>query len=124
MLALRLPLLALLAASAHGRPGLLGPKNVSQEDAEFERLYVAEVNSELVNIYTFSHTVTRNRVRPPPARPSREPSERDGPPCPPPGEGREVAAGVGVSWPPAPRERVRGRGARTRGARVGRPPAL
>ncbi|XP_036180092.1 SID1 transmembrane family member 2 isoform X3 [Myotis myotis] len=62
MFALRLPLLALLAASVHGHLGLLGPKNVSQKDAEFEHLYVDEVNSELVNIYTFNHTVTRNRT--------------------------------------------------------------
>uniref|UniRef100_A0A8C4PJ57 SID1 transmembrane family member 2 n=1 Tax=Equus asinus asinus TaxID=83772 RepID=A0A8C4PJ57_EQUAS len=42
--------------------GVLGPKNVSQKDAEFERTYMDEVNSELVNIYTFNHTVTRNRT--------------------------------------------------------------
>lgn len=77
MFALRLPLLALLAASVHGHLGLLGPKNVSQKDAEFEHLYVDEVNSELVNIYTFNHTVTRNRVRAPPPPPrSREPGDQ------------------------------------------------
>lgn len=75
MFALRLPLLALLAASAHGHLGLLGPKNVSQKDAEFEHLYVDEVNSELVNIYTFNHTVTRNRVSPRPP-PPREPGDQ------------------------------------------------
>ncbi|XP_036113767.1 SID1 transmembrane family member 2 isoform X2 [Molossus molossus] len=62
MLAPALPCLALLLAAARGRPGLLGPKAVSQRDAEFERAYVDEVNSELVNIYTFNHTVTRNRT--------------------------------------------------------------
>lgn len=71
MFALRLPLLALLAASVHGHLGLLGPKNVSQKDAEFEHLYMDEVNGELVNIYTFNHTVTRNRVR---AAPDRRPA--------------------------------------------------
>lgn len=55
--------MALLVASVDSHLGLLGPKNVSQKDAEFERTYVDEVNSELVNIYTFNHTVTRNRVR-------------------------------------------------------------
>lgn len=63
MFVLGLPFLALLVASVDSHPGLLGPKNVSQKDAEFERTYVDEVNSELVNIYTFNHTVTRNRVR-------------------------------------------------------------
>lgn len=63
MFVLGLPFLALLVASVYSHPGLLGPKNVSQKDAEFERTYVDEVNSELVNIYTFNHTVTRNRVR-------------------------------------------------------------
>lgn len=63
MFALGLPVLALLVASVDSHLGLLGPKNVSQKDAEFERTYVDEVNSELVNIYTFNHTVTRNRVR-------------------------------------------------------------
>lgn len=63
MFALGLPFLALLVASVESHLGVLGPKNVSQKDAEFERTYVDEVNSELVNIYTFNHTVTRNRVR-------------------------------------------------------------
>lgn len=62
MFALGLPFLALLVASVESHLGVLGPKNVSQKDAEFERTYVDEVNSELVNIYTFNHTVTRNRV--------------------------------------------------------------
>ncbi|XP_023380665.1 SID1 transmembrane family member 2 isoform X8 [Pteropus vampyrus] len=62
MFALGLPVLALLVASVESHLGLLGPKNVSQKDAEFERTYVDEVNSELVNIYTFNHTVTRNRT--------------------------------------------------------------
>ncbi|XP_045694017.1 SID1 transmembrane family member 2 isoform X3 [Phyllostomus hastatus] len=62
MFVLGLPFLALLVASVGSHPGLLGPKNVSQKDAEFERTYVDEVNSELVNIYTFNHTVTRNRT--------------------------------------------------------------
>uniref|UniRef100_A0A7N4P555 SID1 transmembrane family member 2 n=1 Tax=Sarcophilus harrisii TaxID=9305 RepID=A0A7N4P555_SARHA len=62
MFALGLPFLVLLVAPARGDPGLLGPKNVSQKEAEFERTYQDEVNSELVNIYTFNHTVTRNRT--------------------------------------------------------------
>lgn len=73
MVALGLPLVALrvlvvVASVAQGHLGSLGPKNVSQKDAEFERIYKDEVNSDLVNIYTFNHTVTRNRVRdaPPP----------------------------------------------------------
>ncbi|KAK2099519.1 SID1 transmembrane member 2 [Saguinus oedipus] len=61
MFALGLPFLVLLVASVESHLGVLGPKNVSQKDAEFERIYVDEVNSELVNIYTFNHTVTRNR---------------------------------------------------------------
>lgn len=63
MFALGLPFLVFLVASVESYLGVLGPKNVSQKDAEFERTYVDEVNSELVNIYTFNHTVTRNRVR-------------------------------------------------------------
>lgn len=63
MFALGLPLLALWVAAADSHLGALGPKNVSQKDAEFEHTYVDDVNSELVNIYTFNHTVTRNRVR-------------------------------------------------------------
>lgn len=62
MFALGLPFLALLVALVESHLGILGPKNVSQKDAEFERTYVDEVNSELVNIYTFNHTVTRNRT--------------------------------------------------------------
>uniref|UniRef100_A0A8C4PIY7 SID1 transmembrane family member 2 n=1 Tax=Equus asinus asinus TaxID=83772 RepID=A0A8C4PIY7_EQUAS len=62
MFALGLPFLALLVASVDSHLGVLGPKNVSQKDAEFERTYMDEVNSELVNIYTFNHTVTRNRT--------------------------------------------------------------
>uniref|UniRef100_A0A8C9BHN7 SID1 transmembrane family member 2 n=1 Tax=Phocoena sinus TaxID=42100 RepID=A0A8C9BHN7_PHOSS len=62
MFALGLPFFALLVASVESHLGVLGPKNVSQKDAEFERTYVDEVNSELVNIYTFNHTVTRNRT--------------------------------------------------------------
>jgi hypothetical protein len=63
MFALGLPYLVLLVASADSHLGVLGPKNVSQRDAEFEHTYLDEVNSLLVNIYTFNHTVTRNRVR-------------------------------------------------------------
>lgn len=63
MFVLGLPVVALLVASVESHLGTLGPKNVSQKDAEFERPYEDEVNSELVNIYTFNHTVTRNRVR-------------------------------------------------------------
>lgn len=62
MFARRLPLCLLLVAAVEGHLGALGPKNVSQKDAEFERTYADDVNSELVNIYTFNHTVTRNRV--------------------------------------------------------------
>ncbi|XP_004856711.1 SID1 transmembrane family member 2 isoform X5 [Heterocephalus glaber] len=62
MFAPGLPFLVLLAISVESHMGVLGPKNVSQKDAEFEHLYADEVNSELVNIYTFNHTVTRNRT--------------------------------------------------------------
>ncbi|XP_027713285.1 SID1 transmembrane family member 2 isoform X3 [Vombatus ursinus] len=62
MFALGLPFLVLLVAPAEGTLGVLGPKNVSQKEAEFELFYDDEVNSELVNIYTFNHTVTRNRT--------------------------------------------------------------
>ncbi|XP_074072855.1 SID1 transmembrane family member 2 isoform X2 [Macrotis lagotis] len=62
MLALGLPLLVLLAAPARAAPPPPGPKNVSQKEAEFERVYHDEVNGELLNIYTFNHTVTRNRT--------------------------------------------------------------
>ncbi|EDL25672.1 SID1 transmembrane family, member 2, isoform CRA_e [Mus musculus] len=62
MIAWRLPLCVLLVASVESHLGALGPKNVSQKDAEFERTYADDVNSELVNIYTFNHTVTRNRT--------------------------------------------------------------
>lgn len=62
MIAWRLPLCVLLVATVESHLGALGPKNVSQKDAEFERTYADDVNSELVNIYTFNHTVTRNRV--------------------------------------------------------------
>lgn len=68
MFPLGLPFLALLVALVESHTGVLGPKNVSQKDAEFERIYLDEVNSELVNIYTFNHTVTRNRVRAGPGR--------------------------------------------------------
>lgn len=76
MVALGLPVVALrvlllVASVAQGHLGSRGPKNVSQKDAEFEHIYNDEVNSDLVNIYTFNHTVTRNRVRdgvPPPHR--------------------------------------------------------
>lgn len=63
MFALGLACLVLSVAPVDSHLGALGPKNVSQKDAEFEHTYVDEVNSELVNIYTFNHTVTRNRVR-------------------------------------------------------------
>ncbi|XP_031199954.1 SID1 transmembrane family member 2 isoform X7 [Mastomys coucha] len=62
MIAWRLPLCVLLVAAVESHLGALGPKNVSQKDAEFERTYADDVNSELVNIYTFNHTVTRNRT--------------------------------------------------------------
>lgn len=62
MFARRLPLCVLLVVAVESHLGALGPKNVSQKDAEFERTYADDVNSELLNIYTFNHTVTRNRV--------------------------------------------------------------
>nr|AAI14960.1 SIDT2 protein [Homo sapiens] len=40
MFALGLPFLVLLVASVESHLGVLGPKNVSQKDAEFERTYV------------------------------------------------------------------------------------
>ncbi|OBS68427.1 hypothetical protein A6R68_03035 [Neotoma lepida] len=62
MFARRLPLCVLLVVAVESHLGALGPKNVSQKDAEFERTYADDVNSELLNIYTFNHTVTRNRT--------------------------------------------------------------
>lgn len=62
MFARRLSLCVLLVVAVESHLGALGPKNVSQKDAEFERTYADDVNSELLNIYTFNHTVTRNRV--------------------------------------------------------------
>ncbi|XP_027267846.1 SID1 transmembrane family member 2 isoform X5 [Cricetulus griseus] len=61
MFARRLSLCVLLVVAVESHLGALGPKNVSQKDAEFERTYADDVNSELLNIYTFNHTVTRNR---------------------------------------------------------------
>ncbi|XP_025067742.1 SID1 transmembrane family member 2 isoform X1 [Alligator sinensis] len=60
MLALRLPLVLLLLAPA--LPESLPAKTVSQKEAEFDKIYSDWVNSELVNIYTFNHTVLRNRT--------------------------------------------------------------
>ncbi|XP_027267845.1 SID1 transmembrane family member 2 isoform X4 [Cricetulus griseus] len=62
MFARRLSLCVLLVVAVESHLGALGPKNVSQKDAEFERTYADDVNSELLNIYTFNHTVTRNRT--------------------------------------------------------------
>lgn len=60
MLALRLPLVLLLLAPVLPEPP--PAKTVSQKEAEFDKIYSDWVNSELVNIYTFNHTVLRNRV--------------------------------------------------------------
>ncbi|XP_028930607.1 SID1 transmembrane family member 2 isoform X3 [Ornithorhynchus anatinus] len=57
---LLLPLLPLLPpASAEA---FWEAKNVSQKEGKFEVAYTDSVNSELVNIYSFNHTVTRNRT--------------------------------------------------------------
>uniref|UniRef100_A0A8C0GN55 SID1 transmembrane family member 2 n=1 Tax=Chelonoidis abingdonii TaxID=106734 RepID=A0A8C0GN55_CHEAB len=40
----------------------LAAKNISQKEAEFDKNYTDFVNSELLNIYTFNHTVMRNRT--------------------------------------------------------------
>ncbi|XP_039352232.1 SID1 transmembrane family member 2 isoform X6 [Mauremys reevesii] len=66
MLALELPLvllLLLLALPGAGAfPEALAVKNISQKEAEFDKNYTDFVNSELLNIYTFNHTVMRNRT--------------------------------------------------------------
>ncbi|XP_032651979.1 SID1 transmembrane family member 2 isoform X3 [Chelonoidis abingdonii] len=64
MLALELPLVLLLLAlpGAGAFPEALAAKNISQKEAEFDKNYTDFVNSELLNIYTFNHTVMRNRT--------------------------------------------------------------
>ncbi|XP_034610498.1 SID1 transmembrane family member 2 isoform X2 [Trachemys scripta elegans] len=64
MWALELPLVLLLLAppGAGAFPEALAAKNISQKEAEFDKNYMDFVNSELLNIYTFNHTVMRNRT--------------------------------------------------------------
>ncbi|XP_074792820.1 SID1 transmembrane family member 2 isoform X1 [Natator depressus] len=64
MLALELPLILLLLAPPGAGAFLeaLAAKNISQKEAEFDKSYTDFVNSELLNIYTFNHTVMRNRT--------------------------------------------------------------
>ncbi|KAM9113755.1 SID1 transmembrane family member 2 isoform 1-T1 [Pangshura tecta] len=64
MLAVGLPLVLLLLAlpGAGAFPEALAVKNISQKEAEFDKNYTDFVNSELLNIYTFNHTVMRNRT--------------------------------------------------------------
>ncbi|XP_044852822.1 SID1 transmembrane family member 2 isoform X2 [Mauremys mutica] len=65
MLALELPLVLLLLLALPGAgafPEALAAKNISQKEAEFDKNYTDFVNSELLNIYTFNHTVMRNRT--------------------------------------------------------------
>lgn len=40
----------------------LSPKVISQKDAEFDKVYSDHVNGELLNIYSFNHTVMRNKT--------------------------------------------------------------
>uniref|UniRef100_A0A8C3I5P3 SID1 transmembrane family member 2 n=1 Tax=Chrysemys picta bellii TaxID=8478 RepID=A0A8C3I5P3_CHRPI len=64
MWALELPLVLLLLAppGAGAFPEALAAKNISQKEAEFDKNYMDFVNSDLLNIYTFNHTVMRNRT--------------------------------------------------------------
>ncbi|XP_070621833.1 SID1 transmembrane family member 2 isoform X2 [Erythrolamprus reginae] len=55
---LLLPLLVAVAASG----GWSGPKRVVQKEAAFEQLYGDAVNADLLNIYAFNHSVSRNRT--------------------------------------------------------------
>lgn len=76
MLALELPLILLLLAPPGAGAFLeaLAAKNISQKEAEFDKSYTDFVNSELLNIYTFNHTVMRNRVSEcPPSQAQRQP---------------------------------------------------
>ncbi|XP_066495404.1 SID1 transmembrane family member 2 isoform X2 [Tiliqua scincoides] len=60
---LPLLLLLLLAAPGEAAEGAAGAgKSVRQREAAFDRPYADVVNSELLNIYAFNHTVTRNRT--------------------------------------------------------------
>ncbi|XP_067422276.1 SID1 transmembrane family member 2 [Emydura macquarii macquarii] len=49
-------------AGAGAVPQVPAAKNVSQKEAEFDKTYTDAVDSELLNIYAFNHTVTRNRT--------------------------------------------------------------
>uniref|UniRef100_A0A8C8SBP3 SID1 transmembrane family member 2 n=1 Tax=Pelusios castaneus TaxID=367368 RepID=A0A8C8SBP3_9SAUR len=62
MLALGLCLVFLAVSGAGAFPEALAAKNISQKEAEFDKTYTDAVNSELLNIYTFNHTVIRNRT--------------------------------------------------------------
>ncbi|XP_074832973.1 SID1 transmembrane family member 2 isoform X2 [Carettochelys insculpta] len=64
MVALELHLLLLLLAPLGAAAFLQGPaaKTVSQKEAEFDKTYTDSVNSELLNFYSFNHTVMRNRT--------------------------------------------------------------
>ncbi|XP_029429178.1 SID1 transmembrane family member 2 isoform X2 [Rhinatrema bivittatum] len=66
MLALELLLLLWLLALVPGVPQTfleaVVTKTVSQREAEFNKLYSDSVNSELLNIYAFHHTVLRNKT--------------------------------------------------------------
>lgn len=60
---LQLLLLLLLLLAVPGEAAEAGAgKTVAQKEAAFDRPYTDVVNSELLNIYAFNHTVTRNRV--------------------------------------------------------------
>uniref|UniRef100_A0A2K5QVH5 SID1 transmembrane family member 2 n=1 Tax=Cebus imitator TaxID=2715852 RepID=A0A2K5QVH5_CEBIM len=54
MFALGLPFLVLLVASVESHLGVLGPKNVSQKDAEFERIYDRMVLLVMGNVINWS----------------------------------------------------------------------
>ncbi|XP_053125929.1 SID1 transmembrane family member 2 isoform X2 [Hemicordylus capensis] len=53
------PLLLVLLQLLPGRAAE-ADKSVRQKEADFDKLYADAVNSELLNIYAFNHTVTRN----------------------------------------------------------------
>ncbi|KAF7236926.1 SID1 transmembrane family member 2 [Varanus komodoensis] len=62
---LPLLLLPLLPPPGLGsRPGAepASAKSVVQKEADFDKVYMDAVNGELLNIYAFNHTVTRNRT--------------------------------------------------------------
>ncbi|XP_030076426.1 SID1 transmembrane family member 2 isoform X2 [Microcaecilia unicolor] len=66
MLTLELSLMVCLLAMVSGGPQMfleaLVTKSVLQREAEFNKLYSDFVNSDLLNMYTFNHTVLQNKT--------------------------------------------------------------